>query len=346
MTTGADDDAEIIRVRAPGVVGLLGRQTPGVGGPVLSVAIDRYVEIAGIRDGDVVELRSDRFPGVLRVGLDIADDAAGSVRPDWGRVVAGAVAVGHPDRGVVGSITSTLSAGVGLGSSSALAVAGALVLGADPGDAAALARLVERAEQLAGVGAGVADPLAIITGRRDHAVLVDTDTSDVLPVPLPTDVEIVVVNTGQDRGLAASTSLERAAECAAAAADIGPLDEASAADVERLTDPLLRRRARHVASEHRRVRAAVEALAAGDLEALGRLLVESHASARDEFEVSTPTADNIVSRLARTPGVYGARLTGAGFGGCIVALVRPGTRLASGLDATVLRAVDGAAVVR
>jgi len=343
--TGPNADAEIIRVRAPGVVGLLGAQTSGTAGPVLSVAIDRDVEIAGIRTGDVVELRSERFAGTLRIPLDVVD--ARLVEPAWGRGIAGAVVARRPDRGIVGSITSTFPAGAGLASSAALVVAAALALGADPDDPVTLARIAEDAELAAGGGrAGLAEPLAIVGGRHGHALLIDTATLEVTPVPLPDDVRIVVVQTAQDRALAASTSVERGAECAAAEAIVGALGAASAADVDRITDPLVRRRARHVVSEHRRVRAAVAALAAGDLEGLGQLLVESHASARDDFEVSTLTADNIVSRLARTPGVFGARLTGAGFGGCVVALARSGTRLAPGLDAGVVRAVDGAGVVR
>ena len=148
-----------------------------------------------------------------------------------------------------------------------------------------------------------------------------------------------------NRADAASTSVERAAECAAAEVVIGPL---RAASPDRCRPD--HRPARAPARPPRRVRGPAGAgrgrgAPRRRLAGLGRLLGESHASARDDFEVSTPTADNIVSRLARTPGVLGARLTGAGFGGCVVAVARPGTRLAPGLDATVLQAVDGAGVV-
>ena len=125
------------------------------------------------------------------------------------------------------------------------------------------------------------------------------------PVVLPDDVEIVVVHTAQDRALAASTSVERRAEYAAAEAFVGPLRSASTADVEQITDPLVRRRARSVVSEGRRVRAAVEALAAGDVVELGRLLGESHASVRDDFEVSD--ADRRQRRQPARPDARRAR---------------------------------------
>ena len=145
VATEQRDDAEIIRVRPPGVVELLGGHAAGTGGPVLAVAIDRSIEIAGLRGGDVVELRSDRFPGTVRIGLDVDD--AQVVEPDWSRLVAGLVVGLRPGVGIVGSISSTLPAGVGLASSSAFAVAVALALGAAAEDEVALARLAARAEQ-------------------------------------------------------------------------------------------------------------------------------------------------------------------------------------------------------
>ena len=105
---------------------------------------------------------------------------------------------------------------------------------------------------------------------------------------------------------------------------VGPLREAGLDDVARLDDPVLRRRARHVVSENARVLAFAGALAGGDLGQAGRLMVESHRSLAEDFEVSTPVLDGLVDRLVRVPGVFGARLTGAGFGGCVVALAQPG----------------------
>jgi galactokinase len=139
---------------------------------------------------------------------------------------------------------------------------------------------------------------------------------------LPAGVEVVVVDSGVRRALAGSAYAQRRAECEGAAHALGiPLREATTADVARLPDAVLRRRARHVVSENERVRALVGAFAAADHTLMGVILNESHASLRDDFDVSTPELDALVARLTRTPGVIGARLTGAGFGGCAVALV-------------------------
>jgi len=144
-------------------------------------------------------------------------------------------------------------------------------------------------------------------------LLIDCATLAVTPVALPPDVELVVFHSGQSRDLAALAYTRRVAECAAAEA--GSLRTASVADVDRLADPVVRRRARHVVTENARVVAAADALARGDGATVGRLMGESHASLRDDYEVSTPAVDKLVARLSATHGVLGARLTGAGFGG-------------------------------
>jgi galactokinase len=133
-------------------------------------------------------------------------------------------------------------------------------------------------------------------------------------------VDVIVVHSGQARALAGSAYAERRAQCEAAAAVIGPLRQATVDDLVRLDDPLLRRRARHVVSENRRVLDFAACLRAGDLAAAGALMSASHASLRFDFDVSTPALDALVAELAAVPGVFGARLTGAGFGGCVVAL--------------------------
>jgi len=141
---------------------------------------------------------------------------------------------------------------------------------------------------------------------------------------VPDDVDVIVVHSGQQRTLAGSAYAERRAQCEAAAALIGPLPRATTDEVAAIPDPVLRRRARHVVSECGRVRAAADALRIGDGAAVGLLMVESHRSLRDDFEVSTAALDETVSRLMNTRGVLGARLTGAGFGGCVVALCEAG----------------------
>jgi galactokinase len=155
-------------------------------------------------------------------------------------------------------------------------------------------------------------------------LLIDCATDEVTPVPFPAGLEVVAVHSGQARALAGSAYADRRADCERAAALVGPLRNASPDDVERIADERARRRARHVVSENARVLAFVDALAGDDRDAIGSLLAASHASLRDDFEVSTPALDALVDRLRSTPGVVGARLTGAGFGGCAVAVTEPG----------------------
>ena len=140
---------------------------------------------------------------------------------------------------------------------------------------------------------------------------------------MPEDVDVVVIHSGEPRRLAGSAYAERRRQCEAAEVIVGPLRSLlDPTDVDVIGDPVLRRRARHVVTENARVRAFAEALDAGDLAAAGRLMRESHASLAADFEVSTPALDALVARISALGGVHGARMTGGGFGGCIVALTR------------------------
>jgi galactokinase len=149
---------------------------------------------------------------------------------------------------------------------------------------------------------------------------------------------VVVVPSGTTRTVAGSAYAQRVAQGAAAEALVGPLRSASLDAVAGIADPIVRARARHVVTENERVRQFVIALRTGDVAEAGRLMTESHASLRDDYDVSTPALDATVARVLATAGVHGARLSGAGFGGCVVALAEPGT-LAEGF---VVHAVDGA----
>lgn len=307
---------------APGRVNLVGDHTDYAGGLALPMAVDLGTTVVGTALGERVRLRSDARTDDADVALDVGDPAA--ARPEWARYVAGVVVELRPAIGFDGRVTTTLPVGAGLSSSAALELAVALALGFQ-GPPLELARLGQRAEQRAsGVPCGLMDQLTSACGVAGHALLVDFATEAFEAVPFPEDLEVLVVHSGQERALAGSAYAERRASCEAAAAEVGPLGSASEIDVSRLTDPLLRRRARHVVRECARVRAMAEALAVGDGAAAGRLMLESHASLRDDFEVSTPALDATVSRLTDLPGVLGARLTGAGFGGCVVALTEPG----------------------
>ena len=308
---------------APGRVNLIGDHTDTTGGLVLPLAVDLVTTVTGRTGGTEVVLTSDTEAEPARVPLDVADPAAAT--PGWARYVAGVVAELRPPVGFTGTVTTTLPVGAGLSSSAALEVAVALALGFD-GDPLDLARLTQRAEQVAsGVPCGIMDQLASAAGVDGHALLIDCHSLVITPVPVPDGAEIRVVHSGQARELASSAYAERAASVHAAEAVVGPLrlvHDIDALDV--IEDELLRRRARHVVTENARVRRAAAALQAGDLPTAGRAMVASHTSLRDDFEVSTDVLDRLVERLTATPGVYGARLTGAGFGGCVVALTEPG----------------------
>lgn len=318
----APPDARRVTVRAPGRVNLIGDHTDYTGGLVLPMAIDRFTTITAAIGGSQVRLRSDVEPEPAVVALDVADPA--SVTPAWARYVAGVVAeLGGRCVGIDGEVTTTVPVGAGLSSSAALEVAVALAVGYE-GGALELALACQRAEQrAAGVPCGVMDQLCIAAAVPGHLTRIDCHALTVTPVALPADVE-VVVRFGHHRTLDGSEYAQRTHECAAAEVIIGPLRLADRAAVEAIADPLLRARARHVVTENERVRQFCTALDAGDLAAAGHLMLESHASLRDDFATSTPAMDALVEDLAARPGVWGARLTGGGFGGCVVALARPG----------------------
>ena len=311
--------------RAPGRVNLIGDHTDYTGGLVCPMAIDRATTVRLVPGGPTVELVSSDDPEPARIALGIGPGKAPLVEPAWARYVAGVVSVVRPALGGRGTVDSEVPVGAGLSSSAALEVAVALALGLR-GTALELAHACQRAEHVAtGLPTGIMDQLASAAGVAGHALLIDCTTLEVTPIAVPAEADVVVVDSGERRALVSSAYTERRNQCEAAARLIGPLRTASRADVDRIDDDLLRRRARHVVTENARVVAFATALAVGDLTAAGRLMNESHASLRDDFEVSTAALDDLVDRLSKTEGVYGARLTGAGFGGCVVALARPGT---------------------
>jgi galactokinase len=326
------------RAFAPGRVNLIGEHTDYMGGLVLPVAVHLGTTVEAFPVGDRVRLRSIDEPAPVDVALDVGDPAA--VEPPWGRYVAGVVAEVRPTEGVEGMVSTTLPIGAGLSSSAALEVAVALALGFD-GPPLELARACQRAEQRAsGVPCGIMDQLASAAGVAGHALLIDCTTEGAVPVPIPDGVQVVAVDSGERRSLEMSAYAERRAACEQAEAIVGPLRSATVEDLAAIADPVVRRRARHVVTENARVLAFEEALHGRDLRTLGELLQESHDSLRDDFEVSTPVLDELVVRVRAVPGVIGARLTGAGFGGCVVVLCEPGTDVGGWQ----LQTVDGARV--
>jgi galactokinase len=323
--------SEAVAAFAPGRVNIIGDHTDTTGGWCLPIAIQRGVRVAGRREpaSRHVHLRSDRETDAADVALDVSDPEV--VEPSWARYVAGVVSVLRPRSGFRGTVSSTLPVGVGLSSSAALEVAVALALGAALDDPVALARQCQAAEHAArGVPTGILDQISSICGRAGHALLLDCHHATVTPVALPPDdeVELVVVLPSTNRDLGASAYAERVAELRRAEQVIGPLRQATIAEVDRIGDPAVRARARHVVSENRRVHEFVEAVSAGDVHEAGRLMSASHSSLSRDFESSLPSIDAACRDLTELHGVLGARITGGGWGGALIAGVlveRPGT---------------------
>ncbi len=330
-------------VRAPGRVNLIGEHTDYNGLPVFPMAIQRAVRmIFRARDDGRVRLanRDSGFePREFAIAREIAPFPAG----DWGNYakaaaqgLARSISVGRGfDAVVIGDIPTA----AGLSSSSALVVASALVLLAanelefDPPE---LMELCARAEPYVGTQSGGMDQAICLGGRKGHAFVIEFEPLRLRATPIPSDWRFVVANTfveAKKSGAAQAAYNERVRECREALRAFGapryrdlgeraPLGRILEIAERTLEDPL-RRRFRHVVTEAARVEDARAAMLEGDLEAFGRLMDASHASLRDDFEASCPELDALVE-VARASGAAGARLTGAGFGGCAVALCRAG----------------------
>jgi galactokinase len=336
-------------VRAPGRVNLIGDHTDYQDGWCLPMAIDRTVNASfTIRSDGRVHVHSRELEGTVELPADGSVDPR-HVEPQWGRSVAAALAVlaerGREPVGFDAVVTSTVPVGSGLSSSAAFAVAIVRVavhvaeFAIERRELALAAQTVEH--RATGVPCGVMDQMASVFGVADHALLLDCSTLAVEPVAIPPEAAILVAHSGVPRRLADSEYAARRAGCERAAARLGirTLRDATLADVR--DDPL----ARHVVTENARVAAFCEALRHGALEDAGALMLESHASLRDDFAVSTPELDALVARFVAA-GAYGARVTGAGFGGCVVAL---GTQdsarsIAAATGSRIMRAATGARI--
>ena len=318
-------------VRSPGRVNLIGEHTDYNEGFVLPMAIDRAVWIA---------LRAREGRDVVAVSVDFAEEKAFALDglrregQGWWEYLKGtAWALGearHCLAGWEGVVAGDVPIGAGLSSSAALEMAAARAFAAVSGlawDPVAMAKLARRAEnEWVGVGCGIMDPLIIGAGREGHATLIDCRTLEMRPAPLPPGTVVAVLDTSTRRELTGSAYNERRAQCEEAARGLGVKalrDVTAAALAERgsALDEVVRRRARHIITENARTLAAAEAMKAGDALRVGRLMNESHLSMRDDFEISTPALDAMVECARSAEGCYGARMTGGGFGGCVVALV-------------------------
>ena len=322
-----------IRAAEPGRVNVIGEHTEYNGGFVLPTAIPQQTEVELERrpDQQVVARSASAQPagayalGEERTGRGWLDYVQGIT---WVLREAGYVLGGFE-----ASIRSDVPLGGGLSSSAALEVSLLRALRAAfqlDLDDVALARLGQRAEnEFVGARVGIMDQMAASLADRHTALFLDTRSLEYRRVPLPPAAELVVVHSGITHGHAGGEYNARRRDCEEAAARLGvaQLRDLGPADLPRLAElpDRLARRARHVISEDQRVLDAVQALEDGDLVRLGQLLSASHASMRDDYEVSTPDIDLLVGLAHANPDVYGARLTGGGFGGAIVALARAGT---------------------
>lgn len=327
---------ERVRAFAPGRVNLIGEHTDYNQGLALPFATT---------EGVTVTARPLEFGRIQALALDLdeRDDFELDDPPPaegWRAFVHGAVAelsaAGYNLRGGSLQITGTVPRGGGLSSSAALEVALCLALIAlgdgEPGDRVSLARLCSRIENdWVGAETGLLDQLASLCGRREHAVLIDFRNLALEQLPLALgEHRLVTLDSGEPHSHAGSGYNQRRAECRRACQELGveSLREAGLQDAERLPDPL-DRRVRHVITENQRVKNAVAALEGGDLAALGPLLDASHASQRDDYEVSTPAVEKAVQCLKQA-GALGARLMGGGFGGYVLGLLPADAELPEG----------------
>jgi len=239
-------------------------------------------------------------------------------------------------------LSSTIPIGAGLSSSAAYIGALCIALGGQR-PLIEMAQMAQRCEARAGNNVGLLDQLATLGSSKGCALLIDFSDLSFEDVPLPPSVAFTAVHSGVARSLATSEYALRRSQCDRARDEMGGWSSATLDQVKGLSDPLLRARARHVITENQRVRDAVVACQSDDTRTLGRLISESHASLRDDFEVSLPVIDELVAHVESQGGVLGARIMGGGFGGCVLVAHEPGVIIeASGHRQWALRAESGA----
>jgi len=302
-------------------VTIIGDHTDYNGGLSLPMAIELATEVDFTpKPGSfLVGIDSDQFP---ETPIEIVLGDSAPVRAE-AVLAAGLLRTQPPPSGGVARVTSTIPVGAGLSSSAAFSVALLLALGHDP-DPLTLARDCQEAERSAGSHVGLLDPLAIAGATAGHALRIDFETLETRPVAVPDEAAFVIVHSEVPRLLTDSPYATRRAECERAAHILGrPLGLCTLGDLTALTDPVLRRRARHVITECARVGEAERLLARGNLGGLGAVMTEGHRSLAADYRVSVPAVDELVEQLLAQPGVLGARMSGGGFGGCVIALCRP-----------------------
>ena len=324
--------------RAPGRVNLIGEHTDYNDGYVMPIAIELYTWVAaGRRPDRILRVHSLHFGETIELPLD---EFAGPPRQHWSDYIRGVAAVleasGQKLSGANLVIQGQLPLGGGLSSSASLEISTALaMMWASNFELPPLemVRACQRAEhEYAGTRCGMMDQFIITFGRLQHALMLDCRSLEYRLVPIPEHARVVVANSMLRHELAAGEYNRRRADCEAGVRTlqrhlpgVRALRDVTPAELEShksdLPDPVYRR-SRHVVSENQRVLGAAEALQAGDLDRVGQFMFESHRSLRCNYEVSSAELDVLVELASACQGVYGARMTGGGFGGCTVNLVR------------------------
>ena len=318
-------------VQAPGRVNLIGEHTDYNDGYVLPLAIDRAVWIAlsAIPEPEI-RLHSLDFDQGIRVPFDRALTKG----EGWPEYLKGLINIYKKSNlklfGWKGVMAGNVPIGAGLSSSAALELALTRAFGTvghwnwNPSQMASICQLAEN--EWVGMNCGIMDQMISASGRAGHVLLLDCRSLKTIHVPLPETVRVVILDTDTRRGLVDSAYNERRSQCESVASYFGvkALRDVSIEELEgskAKLDPLEFRRARHVIRENGRVLDCVEALRLGNLDMVGELMIASHISLRDDFEVSSEALDIIAECARKAQGCYGARMTGAGFGGCAMALV-------------------------
>lgn len=362
-------DSEII-VRAPGRVNLIGEHTDYNDGFVLPMAIDRFVWLA-------LRPRADKIVRILSLDLQVESAfelnslAKGS---DWLEYPKGVacqlISAGYELNGFDAVMTGNVPREAGLSSSAAVELATARAFAAVSGfawDAPKMAKIAQKAEnEWVGVNCGIMDQMASAVCREDHALFLDCRSLEFQHIPLPKGVAIVILDTSTRRGLVNSAYNERRSQCEDAAHWLGvkvlrdvTVEEFNIKSKTRLNDSVIKR-ARHIITENARVLEAVEAMKNENVKRMGELLNASHDSLRDDFEVTNNALNIMVACAREQKSCHGARMTGAGFGGCAIALVQDENakdfvnavvtayRQRSGLEASVYicKASEGASIVK
>jgi galactokinase len=323
--------------RAPGRVNLIGEHTDYNDGFVMPAAIDffTFVKISPLEQRKL-QIYSENFGDEIEVDLE---DPSLARRGHWSDYPVGVAVMveraGHRLRGARLEIRGEVPIGSGLSSSAAIEVATACALVANSSlkiDKRELALLCQRAEnEFVGARVGIMDQFVSLFGEAQHALLLDCRSLDFKLLPLPDNVRLLICNTMVKHELAASAYNERRAQCEAGVKhlaqflpNVRALRDVTLEQLEQFGRDLpevVYRRCRHVITENARVLLAADALERGDLEEFGRLMGESHRSLRDDYEVSAKELDVMVGLGEKEAGVYGARMTGGGFGGCTINLV-------------------------